>query len=74
LAELDPQDETKWGRDCDNDEDRAITMIITVKDSGEQLYRRTASCGRWNETNRTFVIEQTGGEFVVSDGIGTPTS
>src|SRR5438874_1224547 len=35
-----------------------VTMILTVKDTGQQIYSRTASCGEWNDSGATLVIEQ----------------
>jgi hypothetical protein len=67
LAEIRPRAETKWGRDCDNLSNRPIRIIITVKDGGRVIYDRTASCGEWNDTERRFVIEQDGNEFMVTD-------
>jgi len=69
LQELKPRDETHWSPDCDGVDSRPITVIITVKDSGSQIYEGTASCGKWNDTKRRFVIEQEGEEFVVTDSL-----
>ena len=66
LAEVDPLSETKWGRDCDGEKGRKIGVVIVVKATGEEIYNRTASCGEWDDSNRTFVIEQQNGEFVVT--------
>lgn len=67
--ELEPRAETDWGQDCDNDSNRPITVVITVKQGGYQIYNRTASCGEWHDTDRRFVIEQEGDEFIVTDSL-----
>ena len=73
-AELEPRAETDWGRDCDGIDSRPITMIITVKDGGRQIYSRTASCGEWHDTGGRFVIEQEGEEFMVTDSLPDASS
>ena len=72
LVALDPRAETKGGRDCDGKGERPVSVIITVKDGGDQIYSRTASCGEWNDTDRRFVIEQDGSSFLVSDSFPDP--
>ncbi len=68
-AELEPQTETRWGRDCDAQRSRPITMIIAVKQGGRQIYNRTATCGEWQDSDRRFVIEQEGDGFIVTDSL-----
>ena len=70
LADIDPLAEKTWGRGCGDGpgaEKARITVIITVKEGGRQIYNRTAECRVWQESDRTFVIEQRGGDFVVTD-------
>ena len=73
LAEVEPRAETDWGQDCDNDSNRPITVVITVKQGGYQIYNRTASCGEWDDSDRRFVIEREGGEFIVTDSLPDST-
>jgi hypothetical protein len=48
--------------------DRApLTVIITAGRQGSEIYNRTAECRVWQKSERTFVIEQRGDEFVVTD-------
>ena len=72
LAEIRPRVEAKWGRDCDGQDGRPISMVIVVKESRKEIYNRTASCGEWDDTDRKFVIEQSGGQFVVTDSLAGP--
>ena len=58
---------TRWEPECAPDQPE--TVILTVGDSGERIYSRTATCREWNETDRTFVIEQRDGEFVVTEPV-----
>jgi hypothetical protein len=69
LAELKPHDDTHWGRDCDNQSDRPIRVVITVKQGGRQIYDRTATCGEWHDADGKFVIEQQGDDFIVTDSL-----
>jgi hypothetical protein len=68
-TELRAGKETGGGRDCDNDDSRPIRVIITVKQEGRRIYDETAACSEWADTDRTFVIEQIAGEFVVTDSL-----
>ena len=73
LVTLAPRAETGGGRDCDGIESRPVTVIITVKEDGRQIYNRTASCGEWSDTVRRFVIEREGEDFIVTDSLPKPT-
>ncbi len=73
LTELDPNSETRGGRDCDGRNSRLVTVIITVKEDGQQIYNKTASCGEWEKSKGRFVIEQVGDDYVVTDGLLMPT-
>ena len=69
LAEVEPRAETRWEQLCGGDASRPITVIIAVKQGGDQIYGRTVSCGAWLDTDRRIVIEQEGDEFIVTDGL-----
>ena len=71
MTELEPQDKTKSGADCDGKTSRPINVIIapTSQQAGRPIYNRTATCGEWHDTDRTFTIEQAGDEFMVTDGM-----
>lgn len=73
LVVLEPRAKTGGGRDCANDESRPIPVIITVKQGGRQIYNRTASCGEWYDSERRFIIEQQGDEFIVTDSLSDST-
>jgi hypothetical protein len=71
---VEPRSEAAWDPDCGegykSDVDSSpISVIITVKETGRQIYERTATCGEWNDTDRRFVIEQEGDEFIVTDSL-----
>ena len=72
LSEIDPLAETTLGRGCGDGpgaEKARIPVILTVKQGGRQIYNRTAECRVWQDSDRTFVIEQRGDEFVVTDSL-----
>ncbi len=78
LQELKPRAKTRWLPGCgrgtkDEVHRNPITVVITARDVGRQIYRRTASCGEWKNTDRKFVIEQQGGEFIVKDSLPAST-
>jgi hypothetical protein len=62
--EVDAQQVTEWAPECGADQ--PLTTILTVRESGERIYTRTATCSEWNDTDRKFVIEQRDGKFVVT--------
>jgi hypothetical protein len=64
LASIQPQGTTKWGRDCDNENDRPIRMVIDRDRS--VIYDRTATCGEGNHHGR-ITIRTDGDAFVVTD-------
>lgn len=78
LQQLDAGAEKQWLPGCGRgtkDEVAAnpISVVITTKDGGRQIYSRTATCGEWKDTDRTFVIEQEGDVIMVTDGFGDVT-
>jgi hypothetical protein len=69
LAEVEPQAVTKWSPGCgygNRPQEAPITVVLTVKESGQRIYNRTASCEAWLDTDRKFIIEQKGGDFIVT--------
>jgi hypothetical protein len=79
LAEVRPRAETGWTPGCAygtrGEVDRSpVTVVLTLKEGGRQIYQRTASCRTWNETDRKFVIEQRGDEFSITDPLQDATS
>ena len=78
LQEVKPLAETVWRPGCGYGEDAdkiPVTVVLTVREGGHQIYNRTAECRLWQDSDRTFVIEQRGDEFIVTDSLpdGSPT-
>ncbi len=76
LSEIDPLAETTLGRGCGDGpgaEKAPIPVILTVKQGGRQIYNRTVECRVWQDSDRTFVIEQRGDELVVMDPLTDAT-
>ena len=76
LTDIDALAKTTWGRGCGDGpgaENAQITVILTVKQGGRQIYNRTAECRVWQDSDRTFVIEQEGGALVVTDSLPDTT-
>lgn len=74
LQEVEPQAVTKWSPGCgygsrDFTRSDPITVILTVKESGQRIYNRAAPCQVWRDSDRIFVIEQDGDGFVVTDSL-----
>jgi hypothetical protein len=54
-------------------EKNRIPVILTVKEGGRQIYQRTEECRTWQASDRKFVIEQRGDDFVVTDPLTDAT-
>ena len=70
LQEAKPQSTTVWIPGCGDGPGavgNSITVVLTVKEGARQIYTRTEECGTWNDTDRTFVIEKRGDDFLVID-------
>jgi len=69
LAEIAPGSNKTWSHGCGygtRPEDAPVTVVLTEK-GGQDLYIRTRTCDEWRDTNRRFVIEQVGNEFIVTE-------
>ena len=70
--EVKPLAQTSWrpgcgkGRDAD---ELPLNVILTVAEGAQRVYDRTEKCRFWQDSNRTFIIEQRGDEFVVTDSL-----
>ena len=51
-----------------------LTVILRVRDQGRRIYDRTEECRVWQDSDRIFVIEREGDEFIVTDSLpdGSP--
>ncbi len=70
--EVGPRAETTWRPGCGYGEDAdkiQVTVVLTVKEGGRQIYNRTDACRIWQESDGTFAIEQRRGAFVVADSL-----
>jgi hypothetical protein len=70
LMEVKPGTDAGWGLGCaygKNADEAPVTVAITVKEGGRPIYDRTAECLVWQRSERRFIIEQRGDEFVVTD-------
>jgi hypothetical protein len=70
LQELRPLAQTAWRPGCgygEHADELPLTVILTVKEGGHQIYQRTEECRMWQASDRKFVIEQRGDDFVVTD-------
>jgi hypothetical protein len=76
LQEVEPLKETAWTPGCGYGEDAdeaPLTVVLTVKEDGRQLYQGTRECRAWQATNRRFVIEERDGDLVVISPLADAT-
>lgn len=67
--EIKPRAKTSWLPGCGyggEAEKLPLTVIVIVEEGGHRIYDRTLECRVWQDSDRTFVIEQRGQEFVVT--------
>ncbi len=70
LQEVKPRAETEWQPGCGSGpgvKKNLVTVVLTVRQGGRHIYNRTAECRVWQDSDRSFVIEQRGDDFVVTD-------
>jgi len=75
-AEVKPQATTAWLPGCGYGPDAdkiPLTVVLTVKEGGRQIYQRTEECRTWQASDRKFVIEQRGDDFVATDPLADAT-
>ena len=74
--ELKPHTSADWFFECGDSrgaEKFSITVVLTVKQGGRQIYQRTEECRVWQASGGKFVIEQRGEDFVVTDYLAAIT-
>jgi len=70
LEEVKSQATTVWVPGCGDGpgaDKIPLTVVLTVKEPERQIYERTEECRTWQASDGTFVIEQEGDEFAVTD-------
>jgi len=75
--EIKPLAKTAWRPGCGygaHPEKLPLAVILTVAEGGRRIYDRTAECRVWQDSDRTFTIEQRGDEFLVTDSLPHDTS
>jgi hypothetical protein len=68
--EVKPLARTSWRPGCGKGPDAdelPLTVILTVAEDGHRIYDKTAECRLWQDSDRRFIIEQRGDDFVVTD-------
>ena len=71
CPEVKPSARTVWRPSCGHqDTDKVpLTVVLTIAPNGRVIYDRTAACGEWRRAYATFIIEQRGDQFVVTDSL-----
>ena len=70
--ELEPQAKTTFEPGCGDGQEAdqiPLTVVLTVKEGGRQIYDRTEECRLWQRSDGLFVIEKPGDEFIVTDSL-----
>lgn len=70
-----PHGTSVWRPGCgygERAEERNATAVLTVAETGREIYKRTATCKEWNESGGRIVIEESGGELIVTDSLPDP--
>jgi hypothetical protein len=72
VQRVNPRTETTFspGRGYGNEADEIpVTVILTTEANERAIYQRTEKCHIWQESDRTFVVQKDGAEFVVTDSL-----
>ncbi len=65
CAEIEPSETITYGAFCTSDDEE--TVVLTDGVGGAVLYRRTATCGEWEDSGATVTIDWDGDNFIVTD-------
>lgn len=57
----------RWHPECAKQQ--SITVVISVRETGTVIYRRTEPCIDWEDADATFIIKRLDGEYVVTDSM-----
>ena len=61
---------TRWRPECGNaPETNLLTVVLTVREGGRQIYSQTATCQEWIDSGAEITIDEAGGELVVADSL-----
>ena len=67
--EVEPRGTSVWRPGCSRPGEEPITVVLTVGQGRREIYNRTATCNEWKDALATFIIKQSGDDFVVSDSL-----
>jgi len=68
CLEVRPHGKTMFRGECSGRQPQPMTVVLTVADGRQELYKRTALCEEWKKSD-TFIIEQRGDELVITDSL-----
>lgn len=63
--EIEPRETVTYGMLCRSDDEESVVLTDGV--GGAVIYRRTATCGEWEDSGATITIDWDGDNFVVTD-------
>ncbi len=69
CSEIKPRGTSVWRPGCSPAGSEPLTVVLTVGPGGREVYNRTATCNEWEDAMATYIIEQRGGELVVTDSL-----
>jgi len=67
--EVKPQAKSVWRPECGQAGKQPLTIVLTLGQGGPEVYNGTATCDEWEDSGGKFMIEQRGGEIVVTDSL-----
>ncbi len=67
CSEIEPNEKITYTTICQSDWLKWV--ILTVGESGPQIYARVATCGEWEDSGATITVDEPDGGFAVTDSL-----
>jgi hypothetical protein len=75
CADIDADGTTVWRPECGAAGKQPLPVLLTVRHTEHVIHSATATCDEWTASGGEILIQQRGGEFIVTDNLSkaTPT-
>jgi hypothetical protein len=69
--EVKPRKTSVWVSECtpNNLDLSPVTAVLTAGLNGREIYKRTAMCSEWIDSGAQITIDQSSGDFLVTDSL-----
>jgi len=67
CADVQPGQTVEYSTICTSDWQQLV--LLTIGAYGPQIYKRSATCGEWEQSGARVTVTQSGEEFIVTDSL-----